>query len=85
MQEVFEKIIEKLEEKIKEYDERIERRKGACHFDETENMRKLDDRARGIEQAIEIVKQSDGGCIPERDQYYFKMKQVERGQEIFGK
>lgn len=33
--QVFEKIIEKLEEQIKEYDERIERRKGACHFDET--------------------------------------------------
>lgn len=56
--QVFEKIIEKLEEQIKEYDERIERRKGACHFDETENMRKLDDRAKGIEQAIEIVKQA---------------------------
>ena len=57
MQEVFEKIIEKLEEKIKEYDERIERRNGACYFDETDKIRKLDDTANGIEQAIEIVKQ----------------------------
>lgn len=57
MQEVFEKIIEKLEEKIKEYDERIERRNGACYFDETDKIRKLDDTANGNEQAIEIVKQ----------------------------
>ena len=57
MQEVFEKIIEKLEEKIKEYDERIERRNCACYFDETDKIRKLDDTANGIEQAIEIVKQ----------------------------
>lgn len=57
MKEVFEKIIEELEEKIKEYDERIERRNGACNFDETDKIRKLDDTANGIEQAIEIVKQ----------------------------
>lgn len=57
MQEVFSKIIEKLEEKIKEYDERIERRNGACYFDETDKIRKLDDTANGVEQAIEIVKQ----------------------------
>lgn len=68
MQEVFEKIIKRLEEKIKEYDERIERRNGACYFDETDKIRKLDDTANGIEQAIEIVKQTaaeyNSGWIP---------------------
>ncbi|MBO5208050.1 MAG: DUF551 domain-containing protein [Lachnospiraceae bacterium] len=68
MRKVFKKIIENLEEKIKEYDKRIERREGACYFDETDANRKLDDRAKGLEQAIEIVKQVaaeyNNGWIP---------------------
>ena len=68
MNKAFEKILERLEEETKEYDERIERRKGACYFDETENIKKLDNRAKGIEQAISIVQEVaeeyKGGWIP---------------------
>lgn len=49
-------VVEQLEEKVKEYDKRIERRKGDCYFDETETIKALEERARGIEIAIEIVK-----------------------------
>lgn len=57
MKEFAEKLIKRLEEKIAEYDIRIQRRNGACYYDESQNLKKLDDRARGIEQAIEIVNQ----------------------------
>lgn len=52
----IDKVIEQLEDKVKEYDERIERRKGANFFDETERIKQFDERAWGIENAIEIVK-----------------------------
>lgn len=54
------KVVEELEDKVKEYDERIEKRKGANFFDETERIKQFDERAWGIENAIEIVK---GGGI----------------------
>ena len=50
------KVLEQLEDKVKEYDERIEKRKGANFFDETERIKQFDERAWGIEIAIEIVK-----------------------------
>ena len=50
------KVVEQLEDKVKEYDERIEKRKGANFFDETERIKQFDKRAWGIEIAIEIVK-----------------------------
>lgn len=50
------KIVEQLENEVKEYDKRIERRNGDCYFDETEKIKALEERARGIEKAIEIVK-----------------------------
>lgn len=50
------KVVEQLENKVKEYDERIEKRKGATFFDETERIKQFDERARGVEIAIEIVK-----------------------------
>ena len=50
------KVVEQLEDKVKEYDERIEKRKGANFFDETERIKQFDERAWGIEIAIEIVK-----------------------------
>lgn len=50
------KVLEQLEDKVKEYDERIEKRKGANFFDETERIKQFDERAWGIENAIEIVK-----------------------------
>ena len=50
------KVVEQLENKVKEYDRRIERRNGDCYFDETEKIKALEERARGIERAIEIVK-----------------------------
>ena len=49
-------VVKQLEEKVKEYDKRIERRKGECYFDETETIKALEERARGIEKAIEFVK-----------------------------
>ena len=55
MKEFVEKLIERLEEKVTEYDVRIKRRNGECYYDESKNQKKLDDRARGIEQAIEII------------------------------
>lgn len=57
------KVLEQLEYKVKEYDERIEKRKGPTFFDETERIKQFDERAWGIEIAIEIVK---GGGIDER-------------------
>lgn len=57
------KVIKQLEDKVKEYDERIEKRKGANFFDETERIKQFDERAWGIENAIEIVK---GGGIDGR-------------------
>ena len=57
MQEVFEKIKKKLEEQLKQYDMRIERRNGDCYFDEESKKENLDGRASGIEKAIEIVDQ----------------------------
>ena len=50
------KVVAQLEDKVKEYDKRIERRNGDCYFDETEKIKALEERARGIERAIEIVK-----------------------------
>lgn len=57
------KVIKQLEDKVKEYDERIEKRKGANFFDETERIKQFDERAWDIENAIEIVK---GGGIDGR-------------------
>ena len=54
------KVLEQLEDKVKEYDERIEKRKSANFFDETERIKQFDERAWGIENAIEIVK---GGVV----------------------
>lgn len=51
------KVIELLENEVKELDERIEKRKGPTFFDETERIKQLDERARGIEIAIKIVKE----------------------------
>lgn len=53
---VQKRIVEQLEDKVKEYDKRIERRNGNCYFDETDKIKALEERARGIERAIEIVK-----------------------------
>lgn len=50
------KVVEQLEDEVKEYDKRIERRNGDCYFDETEKIKALEERARGIEKAIQIVK-----------------------------
>lgn len=50
------KVVEQLEDEVKEYGKRIERRNGDCYFDETEKIKALEERARGIEKAIEIVK-----------------------------
>ena len=50
------KVVKQLEYEVKEYDKRIERRNGDCYFDETEKIKALEERARGIERAIEIVK-----------------------------
>lgn len=60
IQEYKENLIEKLQDKVKEYDERIEKRKGPTFFDETERIKKFDERAWGIEIAIEIVKGGAG-------------------------
>lgn len=80
MSEVFEKIIENLEEKIKEYDKRIE---DPYYFDETDAKRDLNNRARGIEQAIEIVEQAaieyNNGWIPVESG---KLPENEKGVEI---
>lgn len=54
------KVLEQLEDKVKEYDERIEKRKGPTFFDEIERIKQFDERAWGIEIAIVIVK---GGGI----------------------
>ena len=50
------KVVEQLKDEVKEYDKRIERRNEDCYFDETEKIKALEERARGIERAIEIVK-----------------------------
>lgn len=50
------KVVQQLKDEVKEYDKRIERRNGDCYFDETEKIKALEERARGIERAIEIVK-----------------------------
>ena len=50
------KVVKQLKDEVKEYDKRIERRNGDCYFDETEKIKALEERARGIERAIEIVK-----------------------------
>ena len=52
----MDKVLEQLEDKVKEYDERIEKRKGPTFFDETERVKQFDERTWGIEIAIEIVK-----------------------------
>ncbi len=52
----LDKVVVQLEDEVKEYDKRIERRNGDCYFDETEKIKALEERARGIERAIEIVK-----------------------------
>ena len=57
------KVVEQLEDEVKEYDKRIERRNGDCYFNETEKIKALEERARGIERAIEIVK----GCGADGD------------------
>lgn len=56
------KVVEQLENEVKEYDKRIERRNGDCYFDETEKIKALEERARGIERAIEIVKAGGAEC-----------------------
>ena len=56
------KVVAHLEDKVKEYDKRIERRNGDCYFDETEKIKALEERARGIERAIEIVKGGGVEC-----------------------
>lgn len=53
----IEKVVEELEALVKEYDERIERRNDKCYFDESEKVKALQERALGVERAIEIVKQ----------------------------
>ena len=50
------KVVKELEALVKEYDERIERRNGDCYHDETDKVKALDERARGVEKAIEIIK-----------------------------
>ena len=50
------KVVEQLETLVKEYDERIERRNGDCYHDETDKIKALNERARGVEKAIEIIK-----------------------------
>ena len=51
------KLIEKLETEIKVNEKRIERRKGPCYYDESEKILLLDGEIRGLEKAIEIIKQ----------------------------
>lgn len=52
----IDKVVEQLETLVKEYDERIERRNGDCYHDETEKIKALDERAKGVERTIEIIK-----------------------------
>jgi hypothetical protein len=54
------KLIEKLEAEIKVNEKRIERRKGPCYYDESEKILLLDGEIRGLEKAIEIIKQEVG-------------------------
>ena len=56
------KVVEQLETLVKEYDERIERRNGDCYYDEIKKIKALDERARGVEKAIEIVKKGGISC-----------------------
>lgn len=51
------KLIEKLETEIKVNEKRIERRKDPCYYDELEKILLLYGEIRGLEKAIEIIKQ----------------------------
>ena len=54
------KLIEKLETEIKVNEKRIERRKGPYYYDESKKILLLDGEIRGLEKAIEIIKQEVG-------------------------
>ena len=51
------KLIEKLETEIKVNEKRIERRKSPYYYDESKKILLLDGEIRGLEKAIEIIKQ----------------------------
>ncbi len=54
------KLIEKLETEIKVNEKRIERRKSPYYYDESKKILLLDGEIRGLEKAIEIIKQEVG-------------------------
>ena len=56
----IEKAIEKLEAEIKVNEKRIERRKSPYYYDESKKILLLDGEIRGLEKAIEIIKQEVG-------------------------
>ena len=56
----IEKLIEKLETEIKVNEKRIERRKSPYYYDESKKILLLDGEIRGLEKAIEIIKQVGG-------------------------
>ena len=53
----IEKAIEKLEAEIKVNEKKIERRKSPYYYDESKKILLLDGEIRGLEKAIEIIKQ----------------------------
>ncbi len=55
----IEKAIEKLEAEIKVNEKKIERRKSPYYYDESKKILLLDGEIRGLEKAIEIIKQED--------------------------
>ena len=54
------KLIEKLEAEIKVNEKKIERRKSPYYYDESKKILLLDGEIRGLEKAIEIIKQEVG-------------------------
>lgn len=58
------RLISLLEKEIEIIDQRIEQRNGPCYFDEDNKKIHLDGEAKGLEKAIKIVKQLNGGWIP---------------------
>ena len=56
----IEKAIEKLEAEIKVNEKKIERRKSPYYYDESKKILLLDGEIRGLEKAIEIIKQEVG-------------------------
>ncbi len=54
------KLIEKLETEIKVNEKKIERRKSPYYYDESKKILLLDGEIRGLEKAIEIIKQEVG-------------------------